>query len=141
MVEIVSIVASCITTASIIISAIVCILQGFYFTRKDANILREKNKGELEELKKQFDTKLEKLKKEFKSDLNSDHDDVKKELEKLSGKIDDLTTQFITTATFQTYVESVNKLLEMYSDRTTRIETSIDDMRSDLHLVLQSLKK
>lgn len=141
MTELITIIASCFTTASIILSAIVCILQSFYFSRKEANQLKEDLNSKLIEITAKFDGKLEKHKQEFKKDLNSDHDDVKKEIEKLSDKIDDMATKFITVPTFQTYTESINKLLEMYSDRTERIEISIDNVREELSILIKELKK
>lgn len=110
------------------------ILGAFYKSNKQA-------KFDYMEIEKRFDRKLDKIESEFKSKLKDDSSDLKEEIEKLSNKIDEMGTKFVTTTTFNTFSESLNQLLKMYNDKTARLEGLLDNLSDDINNFIRKYNK
>jgi len=122
---------SIIGTGVVIGGAIGTILKGFYKTNKEAT-------SDYLSLESKFDAKLDKLEKRLEHEFELNNQDIKKELQNISDKIDAIKTRYVTNDTFKTYVDSISKLLELSTDRMTRIESTLDDIRDDLSNIIRA---
>lgn len=125
-------ISTIVVTSIAVGSAIGCILSGFYKTNKQFD-------KDIRDVKADFDHKLEELKKDFDQKANSEHNDVKTEITKLSNKIDNMANQYVTVPSFKTYTESISQLLKMMNEKSTHIEVSIDDIREDIGEIFKLL--
>lgn len=124
-------IATIIGTGIAVGSAVGVILGGFYKTNKDA----DKEKKDLEH---NFDGKLEKLETRLQHEIELSNKDVKSEFKNIADKIDEMKTRYVTNENFKTYVDSISQLLKMTSDRMTRMETTLDDIRDDINSVIRN---
>lgn len=127
------IICTIIGTGIIIGGAIGAILSGFYKTNKEAN--------------KDHDEILSKMRSELASAEKRLHDEIienthsfKDDLVKISEKLDDMKTHYVSNDNFKTYAEAMNQLLKMSTDRMARIETTLDDIRDDINSVIRTSK-
>ena len=121
---------SIIGTGVVIGGAIGTILKGFYKTNKEAT-------NDYQAIEDKFDAKLDKLEQRLEHEFELSNRDIKKELQNISDKIDSIKTRYVTNETFKTYVDSISKLLELSTDRMTRIESTLDDIRDDLSSIIR----
>lgn len=128
------IVASILGTGVVVIGAIASLLSFCYKTNTQAS-------KDYRDLEHSFDKKLDRLESEIRAKLKDDSTGLKEEIEKLSDKIDEMGTKFITTTTFTTFNESLNKLLQMYNDKTTRLEVVIDSLANDINDFIRNYKQ
>ena len=91
-------------------------------------------------MEKKFDSKLEKLETRLQHEIELSNKDVKSEFKNIADKIDEMKTRYVTNENFKTYVDSISQLLKMTSDRMTRMETTLDDIRDDINTVIRSRK-
>ena len=49
-----------------------------------------------------------------------------------------MKTRYVTNENFRTYVDSISQLLKMSTDRMTRIEATLDDIRDDINAVIRN---
>lgn len=124
-------IATIIGTGIAVGSATGVILSGFYKTNKEADT-------DHQAIEKKFDSKLEKLETRLQHEIELSNKDVKSEFETIADKIDEMKTRYVTNENFKTYVDSVSQLLKMTSDRMTRMETTLDDIRDDINTVIRS---
>lgn len=133
--------------------AIGAILCGFFKSNKDAEkehkALREELfneikytkgevQGEVKDLKVGLNDKLNNLEKRFEHELEVSNTGIKLELQKISEKIDGIKTRYVTSDNFKTYVDSISQLLKMSTDRMTRIESTLDDIRDDVNTLIRT---
>ena len=133
--------------------AIGAILFGFFKSNKDAEkehkALREELfneikytkgevQGEVKDLKVDLNDKLNNLEKRFEHELEVSNTGIKLELQKISEKIDGIKTRYVTSDNFKTYVDSISQLLKMSTDRMTRIESTLDDIRDDVNTLIRT---
>ena len=121
---------SIIGTGVVIGGAIGTILRGFYKTNKEAI-------GDYQSIEAKFDLKLEKLEQRLEHEFELSNSDIKKELQNIADKIDSIKTRYVTNETFKTYVDSISKLLELSTDRMTRMESTLDDIRDDVSSIIR----
>ena len=121
----INIVSTVITTSVIVAGVIVTIMKGFFKTNTEA--LKDH-----ERIEERFDKKIEKLEIKFNNANTNNTKFWKEELDKLADKIDAMKHEYVTNENFKTYVDSINQLLKMSTDRMSRIETTLDDIRYDI---------
>ena len=132
--------------------AVGALLCGFFKSNKDAErehkAIREEVfneikytkgevQGEVKDLKLELNDKLTNLEKRFEHELEVSNSGIKAELEKISEKIDSIKTRYVTNDNFKTYVDSISQLLKMSTDRATRIESTLDDIRDDINSLIR----
>ena len=121
---------SIIGTGVVIGGAIGTILRGFYKTNKEAT-------SDYQSIEAKFDLKLEKLEQRLEHEFELSNSDIKKELQNIADKIDSIKTRYVTNETFKAYVDSISKLLELSTDRMTRMESTLDDIRDDVSSIIR----
>lgn len=126
----ITIVCTVIGTTVVVGGVFVGIMNGFYKTNKQAN-------EDIEKLEKRFDVKLDRLEKRLEHEFNGESLNLKQDLEKISAKIDDMKSSYVTNENFKTYAESMAQLLQMSTDRMTRMENTLDDIRDDINNALR----
>lgn len=119
-------IATIISTGVVVGGAVGAILTGFYKTNKQAT-------QDYKDLENKFDKKLESLKKDISHDADSTYKLFKDDFDRLSDKIEDMKTHYVSNENFKTYADTMNQLLQMNSDRMERIENTLDDIRDDLN--------
>lgn len=124
-------IATILGTGVVVGGAIGTILTGFYKTNKSA----EKDYKELEE---KFEKKLDHLQQTIDMQVRNNHTNIKHDLDKISLKIDNITTNYISSENFKTYADTMNKLLEMTSERIGRLENTLEDIREDITTVIKN---
>lgn len=116
------IIASCISTGAILFGGFWTLLKTCYVTRTE------------------FNDKLD----SFKNELNLEHQKeaitLNKTIEKFSDKLDSFGEKFVTISNFKIYSNSVDQLLKLYNDKTTRIETLMDNLSENVNEVLKKIK-
>ena len=124
-------IATIIGTGIAVGSATGVVLSGFYKTHKEADT-------DHQAIEKKFDSKLDKLETRLQHEIELGNKDVKSEFKTIADKIDEMKTRYVTNENFKTYVDSISQLLKMTSDRMTRMETTLDDIRDDINTVIRS---
>lgn len=124
-------IATIIGTGVVVGGAVGTILTGFYKTNKIAS-------RDYKEIEDKFDKKLEDLRNSFENRVKDNHSSIKQELDKISSKIDNITTNYVSNENFKTYADTMNKLLEMTSERIGRLENTLEDIREDITIALKS---
>lgn len=124
-------IATIIGTGVVMGSAIGTILSGFYKTNKSAQ-------EDYKELEDKFDKKVEDLRNSFENRVKDNNSSIKQELDKISSKIDNITTNYVSNENFKTYADTMNKLLEMTSERIGRVENTLEDIREDITTALNN---
>lgn len=124
-------IATIIGTGVVVGGAIGTILTGFYKTNKTAS-------QDYKEIEDKFDKKLEDLRNSFENRVKDNHSSIKQELDKISSKIDNITTNYVSKENFKTYADTMNKLLEMTSERIGRLENTLEDIREDITIALNN---
>lgn len=124
-------IATIIGTGVVISGAIGTILTGFYKTNKSAQ-------EDYRELEKGFDIKLEKIQEKIENQVKNNQNSLKHELDKISSKIDNITTNYVSNENFKTYADTMNKLLEMTSERIGRLENTLEDIRENITAVIKN---
>lgn len=124
-------IATIIGTGVVVGGAIGTILTGFYKTNKTAS-------QDYKEIEDKFDKKLEDLRNNFENRVKDNHSSIKQELDKISSKIDNITTNYVSNENFKTYADTMNKLLEMTSERIGRLENTLEDIREDITIALKN---
>lgn len=124
-------IATIIGTGVVVGGAIGTILTGFYKTNKTAS-------QDYKEIEDKFDKKLEDLRNSFENRVKDNHSSIKQELDKISSKIDNITTNYVSNENFKTYADTMNKLLEMTSERIGRLENTLEDIREDITIALNN---
>lgn len=120
-------------TSVIVATAIGAVLKGFYKTNKEAT-------DDYIRLRKIFEEKMEKLETKLKHEIETEYLDVKTEFKNIADKIDDMKSCYVSNENFKTYATSISQLLQMSTDRMTRIEATLDDIRDDINVVIRSDK-
>lgn len=118
----IEIITSCITTASIIFGGFWALLKLCYISRSE------------------FNDKLESFKVELKAENQKEVVALNKAVEKFSDKLDSFGERFVTISNFKIYSNSVDQLLKLYNDKTTRIETLMDNLSENVNEVLKKIK-
>lgn len=113
--------------------AIGTILTGFYKTNKSAQ-------QDYKEIEEKFNKKIENLRLSFENRMRDNQLSIKQELDKISSKIDNITTNYVSNENFKTYGDTMNKLLEMTSERIGRLENTLEDIREDITIALNNKK-
>lgn len=124
-------IATILGTGVVVGGAIGTILTGFYKTNKSA----EKDYKELEE---KFEKKLDHLQQTIDMQVRNNQSTIKHDLDKISLKIDNITTNYVSSENFKTYGDTMNKLLEMTSERIGRLENTLEDIREDITVVIKN---
>ena len=124
-------IATIIGTGVVVGGAVGTILTGFYKTNKTAS-------QDYKEIEDKFDKKLEDLRNSFENRVKDNHSSIKQELDKISSKIDNITTNYVSNENFKTYADTMNKLLEMTSERIGRVENTLEDIREDITIALKN---
>lgn len=124
-------IATILGTGVVVGSAIGTILTGFYKTNKSAS-------QDYKEIEENFNKKLEDLRHSFENRIRDNHSSIKQELDKISSKIDNITTNYVSNENFKTYADTMNKLLEMTSERIGRLENTLEDIREDITIALKN---
>ena len=124
-------IATILGTGVVVGGAIGTILTGFYKTNKSAQ-------RDYKEIEDKFDKKLEDLRNSFENRVKDNHSSIKQELDKISSKIDNITTNYVSNENFKTYADTMNKLLEMTSERIGRLENTLEDIREDITIALNN---
>jgi len=124
-------IATIIGTGVVVGGAVGTILTGFYKTNKTAS-------QDYKEIEDKFDKKLEDLRNSFENRVKDNHSSIKQELDKISSKIDNITTNYVSNENFKTYADTMNKLLEMTSERIGRLENTLEDIREDITIALNN---
>lgn len=124
-------IATIIGTGVVVGGAIGTILTGFYKTNKTAL-------QDYKEIEDKFDKKLEDLRNSFENRVKDNHSSIKQELDKISSKIDNITTNYVSNENFKTYADTMNKLLEMTSERIGRLENTLEGIREDITIALNN---
>jgi negative regulator of genetic competence, sporulation and motility len=127
-------ISTIIGTGVVVSTAIGAILKGFYKTNREAT--EDSNR-----LEKDFEEKLEKLETKLRHEIETEYLDVKTEFKNIADKIDDMKSCYVSNENFKTYATSISQLLQMSTDRMTRIEATLDDIRDDINVVIRSDKK
>lgn len=123
-------IATIVTTGIVVGTTIGLILNGFYKTNKEAT-------KDYEHLEEKFREEIRLLEKRLEHEFNNKNDNIKEELEKISEKIDHIKTRYVTHDNFKTYADSIAQLLQLSTDRMTRIETTLDDIRDDITSIIR----
>lgn len=124
-------IATILGTGVVVGGAVGTILTGFYKTNKTAS-------QDYKEIEDKFDKKLEDLRNSFEDRVKDNHSSIKQELDKISSKIDNITTNYVSNENFKTYADTMNKLLEMTSERIGRLENTLEDIREDITIALNN---
>lgn len=124
-------IATIIGTGVVISGAIGTILTGFYKTNKSAQ-------EDYRELERSFDIKLEKIQEKIENEVKNNQNSLKQELDKISLKIDNITTNYVSNENFKTYANTMNRLLEMTSERIGRLENTLEDIRENITAVIKN---
>jgi len=124
-------IATILGTGVVVGGAIGTILTGFYKTNKSAQ-------QDYKEIEEKFDKKIEDLRSSFENKVKDNHSSIKEELDKISSKIDNITTNYVSNENFKTYADTMNKLLEMTSERIGRLENTLEDIREDITIALKN---
>lgn len=124
-------IATILGTSVVVGGAIGTILTGFYKTNKSAL-------QDYKEIEEKFNKKLEDLRHSFENRVKDNHSSIKQELDKISSKIDNITTNYVSNENFKTYADTMNKLLEMTSERIGRLENTLEDIREDITIALNN---
>ena len=124
-------IATILGTGVVVGGAVGTILTGFYKTNKTAS-------QDYKEIEDKFDKKLEDLRNSFENRVKDNHSSIKQELDKISSKIDNITTNYVSNENFKTYADTMNKLLEMTSERIGRLENTLEDIREDITIALNN---
>ena len=124
-------IATIIGTGVVVGGAIGTILTGFYKTNKTAQ-------RDYKEIEEKFDKKIEDLRNSFENRVKDNHSSIKQELDKISSKIDNITTNYVSNENFKTYADTMNKLLEMTSERIGRVENTLESIREDITVALNN---
>ena len=127
------IICTIIGTGIVIGGAIGAILSGFYKTNKEAI---KDHEDILVKVRAEMHTIEERLEREIVNHTSS----FKEDLVKISEKIDDMKTHYVSNENFKTYADAMNQLLKMSTDRMSRIETTLDDIRDDINSVIRNSK-
>lgn len=127
------IICTIIGTGIVIGGAIGAILSGFYKTNKEAI---KDHEDILVKVRAEMHTIEERLEREIVNHTSS----FKEDLVKISEKIDDMKTHYVSNENFKTYADAMNQLLKMSTDRMARIETTLDDIRDDINSVIRNSK-
>lgn len=127
------IICTIIGTGIVIGGAIGAILSGFYKTNKEAI---KDHEDILVKIRAEMHTIEERLEREIVNHTSS----FKEDLVKISEKIDDMKTHYVSNENFKTYADAMNQLLKMSTDRMARIETTLDDIRDDINSVIRNSK-
>lgn len=126
-------IATILGTGVVVGSAIGTILTGFYKTNKSAQ-------QDYKEIEEKFNKKIENLRLSFENRMRDNQSSIKQELDKISSKIDNITTNYVSNENFKTYGDTMNKLLEMTSERIGRLENTLEDIREDITIALNNKK-
>lgn len=126
-------VATILGTGIAVGGAIGAILKGFYKTNKEAS-------EDYKEIQQDFEKKIERVENHLQHEVEMRNKDVKGELKNISDKIDDMKSRYVTNENFRTYVDSISQLLKISTDRMTRIEATLDDIRDDINDVIRNRK-
>lgn len=124
-------IATILGTGVVVGGAIGTILTGFYKTNKSAQ-------RDYKEIEEKFDKKIEDLRNSFENRVKDNHSSIKQELDKISSKIDNITTNYVSNENFKTYADTMNKLLEMTSERIGRVENTLEGIREDITVALNN---
>lgn len=124
-------IATILGTGVVVGGAIGTILTGFYKTNKSAQ-------RDYKEIEEKFDKKIEDLRNSFENRVKDNHSSIKQELDKISSKIDNITTNYVSNENFKTYADTMNKLLEMTSERIGRVENTLESIREDITIALNN---
>lgn len=124
-------IATILGTGVVVGGAVGTILTGFYKTNKCAQ-------RDYKEIEEKFDKKIEDLRSSFENRVKDNHSSIKQELDKISSKIDNITTNYVSNENFKTYADTMNKLLEMTSERIGRVENTLEDIREDITIALNN---
>lgn len=124
-------IATILGTGVVVGSAIGTILTGFYKTNKSAQ-------QDYKEIEEKFNKKIENLRLNFENRIRDNHSSIKQELDKISSKIDNITTNYVSNENFKTYADTMNKLLEMTSERIGRLENTLEGIREDITIALNN---
>ena len=124
-------IATILGTSIVVGTAIGSILKGFYKTNKEFN-------EDYKSIQQEFDKKIERLENHLQHEVEIRNKDVKSELKNIADKIDDMKSTYVTNENFRTYVDSISQLLKMSTDRMTRIEATLDDIRDDINSVIRN---
>ena len=127
------IICTIIGTGIVIGGAIGAILSGFYKTNKEAI---KDHEDILVKVRAEMHAIEERLEREIVNHTSS----FKEDLVKISEKIDDMKTHYVSNENFKTYADAMNQLLKMSTDRMARIETTLDDIRDDINSVIRNSK-
>ena len=127
------IICTIIGTGIVIGGAIGAILSGFYKTNKEAI---KDHEDILVKVRAEMHTIEKRLEREIVNHTSS----FKEDLVKISEKIDDMKTHYVSNENFKTYADAMNQLLKMSTDRMARIETTLDDIRDDINSVIRNSK-
>lgn len=127
------IICTIIGTGIVVGGAIGAILSGFYKTNKEAI---KDHEDILVKVRAEMHTIEERLEREIVNHTSS----FKEDLVKISEKIDDMKTHYVSNENFKTYADAMNQLLKMSTDRMARIETTLDDIRDDINSVIRNSK-
>lgn len=124
-------IATILGTGVVVGGAIGTILTGFYKTNKSAQ-------QDYKEIEEKFNKKIENLRLSFENRMRDNQSSIKQELDKISSKIDNITTNYVSNENFKTYGDTMNKLLEMTSERIGRLENTLEDIREDITIALNN---
>ena len=130
----INIVCTVIGTGIIVATATGAILSGFYKTNKDAN---KDHDNILTIVRKEIKEAESKLQREILEHTHS----FKSDLEKISEKIDNMRNYYVSNENFKTYADAMNQLLKMSTERMTRIEDGIDDIRNEVSALVRNSRK
>lgn len=119
-------IATIISTGVVVGGAVGAILTAFYKTNKQAIL-------DYNDLESKFDKKLDALKKDIAHNTDATYKLFKEDFDRLSDKIEDMKTHYVSNENFKTYADAMNQLLQMNSDRMERIENTLDTIRDDLN--------
>lgn len=125
-----NVVSTVIGTSVVVAGVIATIMKGFFKTNTEA--LKDH-----ERLEEKFDKKIQHLEDKFNTANNNNTKFWKEELDKLADKIDAMKHEYVTNENFKTYVDSINQLLKLSTDRMLRIETTLDDIRYDIGSIVK----
>lgn len=127
------IICTIIGTGIVIGGAIGAILSGFYKTNKEAI-------KDHDEILTKFRSELASAEKRLHDEIIEHTHSFKDDLVKISEKLDDMKTHYVSNENFKTYADAMNQLLKMSTDRMARIETTLDDIRDDINSVIRNSK-
>ena len=130
----INIVCTVIGTGIIVATATGAVLSGFYKTNKDAN---KDHENILTIIRKEIKETESKLQREILEHTHS----FKADLEKISEKIDNMRNYYVSNENFKTYADAMNQLLKMSTERMTRIEDGIDDIRNEVSALVRNSRK